>query len=351
MKKLFSAICVALLFFSCTQIDSPSGEPQIVESAVENDNFQVPPTLKNGILHFESWSSANFWIKETSNMDENSRRNWEAKFGNFHSLDALFEHLVEIENNSSDSLLRVYEATQIMPARINNDYPIHNKMIENYLDLLYFYPGGGFIPFASKEKPGIERILNEDGEVYVEGKNYKYKDGNIFIDGKILKSPDLKNAAITPTVYNERHQSTIGNYRTITDLFYDVQTRPISSMVNEYTVVGNIVLRNFRKGLFGWNTRKTTSLKIGGDLRYSLTICPVTDPTSYSIVQNYSNLNITSNGNNTTSIEFFFTAPTNDEWYSDIFCINASSKFVHNLNFNLTITGENNNVSTFARIF
>lgn len=343
MKKLLYTLFFITLFCSCESLDetNPTISEDVSKSTLQENTAPSLPTSKNGILLFKDWDSAEFWINETKDLDENSRRMWEKKFNDFNSLDALFEYLVEVENLASDSLLMVFESTHIMPERVNLEYPIHSKKVEDYLDLLYFYPGGGFIPFASKVKPGIERILNAASEVYIGSNLYKYSNGKETVNGNVIKTPNLENFYYNETEYNERHQNTIGNYRTITDILYKVETRPyFNTSWTESTVNGNIVLRNFRKGLFGWNTRKTTSLKIEGSLDYYFQVC------GFSFLQHdYPSISITSNGQNTTSLEFYFTLPTQGNWMNEPYCSNS---WLYSINHDLTITGENNNVSNFA---
>jgi hypothetical protein len=349
MKKLAYLFFLLIASFSCTE----DGEIKpSLESFPKNESLVVPnqmPTLENGILKFKSDESLDIWISNNQNF---LQLNAYLESKKFESLENLYSHLVDIENIASDSLMTVFEKTKIMPSRVNAEFPIHSKKIEPFLKLMYFYPEGGFIPFASSIKPGIEKVLNIEAKVYIGSTLYQYIDNKVLVNGKTLKTKISFNSIITPTEYIERHQNTIGDYRTITDISYVVKTRPWqgSTIVKEYTVEGTILLRNFRNGLFGWNTRKTTSLRIEGELDYGLSVCPEFGSNGslfYQISNNNDNFLLTSNGSSTTSIQSTFTLPTNNIWINDNGCWSQTIKFSRFIAHNLIITGENNNVSNF----
>lgn len=352
MKKTIFAFILLIMAFGCNEVQEIN--PSLQNSYLDQSQVSVQqlPLVENGILKFKSQENLDFWISSRKNLLELGVY---LKRKDFRSLEDLFSQLVDIENKASDSLTAVFEKTKIMPNRINSEYPIHSKEIEPYLSLLYFYPEGGFIPFGSIIRPGIENVLNEDAKVYVSNDLYDYNSQKVSINGHVPKTNYLLNSIITPTEYIERHQNTVGNYRTITDISYVVQSRSWygSTTIKEYTVVGTILLRNFRNGLFGWNTRKTTSLRIAGELNYGLSVCP--DPYTYTSTQPFYNISVdnnnyllTSNGSSTTSIQSTFTIPTNNLWYYDQACSNSTIKFAYRIYHNLTITGENNNVSNFT---
>lgn len=347
MKKLTYLLFLLIVSFGCAE----DGEIKpSLESFPKNESQVAPnqlPSLEKGILKFKSEENLDFWISnEQSTLNLTKWLNDK----NFESLENLYSHLVDIENIASDSLMNVFEKTKIMPTRVNAEFPIHSKEVESFLSLLYFYPEGGFIPYASSIKPGIEKVLNVEGKVFIGDDLYQYIDNNILVNGDIIKTKNFINSIITPTEYIERHQNTVGNYRTITDISYTVESRPWfgSTTIKEYTVVGTILLRNFRNGLFGWNTRKTTSLRIEGGITYGLSVCPSDAVNPYYQIYNVNNnFLLTSNGSNTTSIQTTFTIPTNNQWYEDFFCQNTTFKFLYLITHNLKITGENNNVSYF----
>lgn len=146
--------------------------------------------------------------------------------------------------------------------------------------------------------------------------------------------------------------STVGNYRTITDLTFTIRQStvflnqnflPLPAMGTNTWPEWNIILRNFRKGAFGWNTRKTTSLEIEGNFNHSWNTCAFGNtfmPPFFS-----GTMNVNSGGSSTTSIGWTFIDPNFrfNQCYNDPISI----QFRWNSNFDIQITGEGNNVSNF----
>ena len=353
MKNLFRLIIVVIAF-SCNSFEENTVIENLPETNVESFDFK-PPMIINGVLKFENEESLFFWLNETRKMTPTEFANWEQKLG-FKSFLTLYEKLVDEENEASDSLTQAFNNSRIMPERLHSEFPIHSKNTLPYLPYLYIFDGGGIAPLASILENGMERLVNEQSEVIIGDQFVQYKNNSKLINGNILKnSVNGLNLLVTPspTGYSERHTSTDGNYRTITDLTFTIRQSsvflnqnfgPLPTYGTNTSPEWNILLRNFRKGFFGWNTRKTTSLKMVGNFNHSWSTCGDINP--YLPPSYNGMININSGGSSTTSIEWNFIDPNLK--FNQCYNSPIEDQFRWSSNFNIEITGENNNVSNFV---
>lgn len=343
------AFILPIIGFSCTEIES-NYEPLTFNLESEKiESFDLPENL-NGTLKFQSQKSLDHWASKVDKMTNLEFENWQKQIG-YESMENFFNYLVEIENKASDSLERIYQSTKILPKRPHSDFTIHSKEVIPHLENLYFFEEGGFFPIASIIDPKVVRLLNSKSQIIVGDEFIEFKENGKFINKKKTQLLNGSNfATITPNSYLDRLDKIQGDYRTITDISYFVNEQNLASGggTKSASVSGSIQVRNFRKGLFGWNTRKTRSLRIQGNLAYHLYACgissgPILPPPNFPY--SYTNLNITSNGQNTTSLVFNFTSPTNGITRTNIGC--TTIPFQWQLNHQLIITGEGNNIGYF----
>jgi hypothetical protein len=352
MKKNINfavAFFLALTVFSCEEIET-NHEPLDIDSSNASHIEFDPPKNINGILKFDTHEAVRYWSDKVTDMNLSEFGSWQEEIG-FQSMDDLFNYLVDVENIASDSLSIAYSSTNILPKKIHSSLPIHSKKVIPHLDKLYFFEGGGFFPIASLFEPKILRLLNANSQIIIGEDLIEFKENGKFINKRKIESLDGANlATITSNSYVDRLDKIMGNYRTITDISYYVNevNLPSGGGAKSASVSGNVQVRNFRKGLFGWNTRKTTNLRIQGNLNYHLYACNqdggvVLPPPNFPYA--HTNLNITSNGQNTTSITFNFTSPTTGIARTNIGC--TSIPFGWLLGHQLIITGEGNNIANF----
>lgn len=356
MKNFFRLIIV-LLAFSCNSFEESTIMETEPEKTLEKFDFS-PPILVNGILKFENEESLSFWLGEVRRMEPSEFSKWELSLG-FRSFATIFDRLVDEENEASDSLTQAFKSSRIMPERIHSEFPIHSKNTLPYLPYLHVFHEGGIAPLASIIENGMERLINEHSEVIVSEQFIQYKDNNKLVNGKILKGSDIGlNLSVTtsPTGYSDRRISTIGNFRTITDLTFTIRQSgvflnqnfgPLPTTGTNAWPEWNIILRNFRQGFFGWNTRKTTSLKIEGEISHGLKTCGVLN--NFPALIDYNGtVNVNSGGSSTTTLVWTFNDPNLNFNQCYNFPISEQFKWISSLDLN--ITGEGNNVSNFFGI-
>jgi hypothetical protein len=346
--KLTIGFFVVAIGFSC---EDTNHEPLKENATVEvHSPFDLPKNV-NGVLKFYSQESLDFWSNKVNAMSSSDFKNWQEKIG-YESIEELFNDLVDAENKSSDSLTTVYSLTNILPKKIHLELPIHSTEVIPHLEKLYFFEGGGFFPVVSLLEPKITKLLNSKSQIYIGEDFIEFKKNGKFINKKKVQSLDGINlATITTNSYIDRLDKIKGDFRTITDISYYVNEQSIGVSgegTKSATVSGFIEVRNFRKGFFGWNTRNTTSLRIQGNLNYHLYACGISNgavlpPPNFPY--SYSNLNLTTNGQNTTSLGFNFTSPTAGIQRTNTGC--TSIPFGWNLGHQLIITGEGDNVAYF----
>ncbi|SMD42896.1 hypothetical protein SAMN00777080_1464 [Aquiflexum balticum DSM 16537] len=347
MKKTIFYILFGFSIFGCNISETEFDLKNLSED--QEDFILSKVKVENNMLSVESEADLSEVISHFSKLTIEEYMDFVRRTKGFESFQLLFEDLVDLENEESDKLFEFTKKYNIQPEKVHDSLPIHSQKVIPYIELLYFYPGGGFVPLAEVLYPGIELLINIEGKVLVGRKVLQFKNNRIYEDGIELKDKESENFKTIPNYFRNSTVAS-GKYRTSTDVWFNTEFRELNNEYgpyNEHRITGGGVrLRNFRQGFFGWNTRKTTELKIQGDLEYLLAACSSQPPLAHwSNYHTYYNQTKTSNGANVTSITWNFVLPHHGNWIGG--CSPSFDDSRARIAFDLTITGENNNVSPF----
>ncbi|MBW3467722.1 hypothetical protein [Arthrospiribacter ruber] len=346
MKK----IVVLLLIVVCgCQLDN-SIDTTFDNSETHEESILSRVKFSNSRLVVKDYETLKELINYVSSMSPLEYRRFVNSFPSFETMYDLYDLLTDLENIESDKLFDNYQKTGVFPEVIHPEIPINSSKTLEYLDYLYFYDDGGFIPYASTIIPLIELVLNNKGEIIISDELVTFSKSK-FQNSKLNENISINRLentnSLSPVTINGTE--TNGNNRITYSILFE---SPISSSFIRLS--GNVLVRNWRKGFFGWNTRNTKSLKIEGNLRYNVELgisnFPCVEECNYpgctpgnvcAVAQrlnsNYNDLDISSNGNDVKQLSFNFVLPQHGNWTG--FVTSATNR--RNFSTNLTLRGPN----------
>lgn len=320
MKKM-KRISIILTFLVTMGCQVNVDEPKFDETKITNSNILSKVKYEDSRLEVDNYETLIELLHYVRGMDRLEYRKFVSSFTGFSTMADLYDQLSDIESQESDRLFREFEKTGVFPDRVHPTLPINSKETIRYLDILFFLDGGGFIPFGSSQIPSIELVLNRESEIKVGDEivifsNSKFSRSKL---SKFLAQARTQNTTSLPQIALNGSQ-TSGNNRITYDVIFNT---PLSS--GSISLGGYVSVRNWRRGFFGWNTRRTTELKIEGFLRYNVElgitnlpcsewICPGCSPVNLCQAiqkrsQVYNNLNLGLNGGNEKELIFNFVLP------------------------------------------
>lgn len=320
-KSLANSFVVAMLLFivSCSQ----------KESLITPDTPVKGPgvTVKDGYLKFNSYQDFLTTRESLSKQSTEGLNSWESQFSGFESQRALFESLLD-EDIAHRRRLESLPSEQLekLKGSKNKDFIYAVGILENK-HLLSFDEYGYYLSLSSHEE-GIERFVNKAGLVQIGDSLYEYSQKYI----KIIRDGDARKLALLKDITESSKEKGV-------DV---IEIRPIELTAEQkanlkinfaadqtcigYTggggqrVIGRAILgeriyndirceygcgvvyqpyaylraENQYKGLFGWETKRTSGLRIvGWNIGYN--------------IRNWSKSNISvdkgTNGNLETAIE------------------------------------------------